>query len=58
MLPTWDNEPTNSRRRYIVEGHPRVWDGTLRPEAVPNVIIVGCGFTQAERALSSKRSPT
>ena len=48
VLDTWDNEP-NVPMAELIEGHPKVWDGTLRPEEVPNPIIVGCGFTAADQ---------
>ena len=48
VLDTWDNEP-NVPTAELIEGQPHVWDGVVRPEEVPNVIIVGCGFTKDDR---------
>ncbi len=44
VLPTWETEP-NPPTAVLVDGNPDVWGGTIRPESVPNVLIVGCGFT-------------
>ena len=48
VLDTWDNEP-NVPMAELIEGHPKAWDATQRPEEVPNPIIVGCGFTATDQ---------
>ncbi len=48
VLDTWDNEPSVPMAE-LIEGLAKVWDGTLRPESVPNPILVGCGFTAADQ---------
>jgi hypothetical protein len=34
----------------LIEGRPGVWDGSVKPESVPNIVFLGCGFTAAEQA--------
>ena len=61
----WGNRSDNGRdcgARYLgqrartcpaaelIEGPPKVWDGAVRPESVPNVLVFGCGFTAADQA--------
>jgi hypothetical protein len=59
LLEPWESEP-NVPTADLIEGTPNawalpsveppehpVWKGTLRPEAVPNVVFVGCGFSSA-----------
>ena len=33
----------------LVEGHPGVWEGTLKPEKVPNIVFVGSGLQAARQ---------
>jgi hypothetical protein len=49
LLEPWENEPTVPLAE-LIDAQARVWDGTLRPEAVPNILIVACGFPQAAQA--------
>jgi hypothetical protein len=49
LLEPWPTENTVPTAE-LIEGHPRVWDGTLRPESVPNILILGCGFTSSDTA--------
>jgi hypothetical protein len=45
ILPSWAEEP-DPPQAELVDGAPGTWDGTLKPERVPNVLFVGCGFTK------------
>ena len=49
VLDTRDNE-RNVPAAELVSGPPKVWDGAIRPESVPNVLVFGCGFTAADQA--------
>ncbi|HEX7785577.1 MAG TPA: M64 family metallopeptidase, partial [Methylomirabilota bacterium] len=40
----WAAEPAVPRLD-LVDGHPDTWAGTINPERVPNVLILGDGFT-------------
>lgn len=40
----WSAEPAVPRLD-LVDGHPDTWAGTINPERVPNVLILGDGFT-------------
>ena len=56
--PAWNSRPahadiaviepwptaTNVPKAELVDGHPGVWDGTLKPEKVPNILFLGIGF--------------
>ena len=48
ILPSWAKEP-DPPRTELVDGAPGTWDGTLKPERVPNVLFVGCGFTKDDK---------
>jgi IgA Peptidase M64 len=40
----WSAEPAVPRVE-LVDGHPDTWAGTINPERVPNILILGDGFT-------------
>jgi hypothetical protein len=48
ILPSWAKEP-NPPQAELVDGAPDVWDGTLKPERVPNVLFVSCGFIKDDK---------
>ena len=48
VLPRWQDEP-NVPTAELVDGVPGVWDGTLKPERVPNVLLLGSGFKEDDR---------
>jgi hypothetical protein len=33
----------------LVDGHPNVWDGTLKPEKVPNIVFLGSGLRPLDK---------
>lgn len=47
LLP-WDAE-TNVPQAELISGHPRVLDGTLSPEKVPNIVFISSGFAAADQ---------
>ena len=49
VLEPWTSEP-NVPKAELVDGHPGVWDGTLKPEKVANVLLVGTGFRPLDLA--------
>jgi hypothetical protein len=50
VLQPWATEP-NVPTADLLDGQPGVWDGTIKPETVPNIIFLGCGFTAASQAM-------
>jgi hypothetical protein len=46
-LQPWATEP-DVPTADLLEGKPGVWDGSIKPENVPNIAILGCGFTGAD----------
>jgi hypothetical protein len=47
VLPAWEKE-TNLPQIQLVDAPPKYWTGVIRPEDVPNILFVPCGFTKAE----------
>ena len=48
ILPSWTKEP-DPPKAELVDGAPGVWDGTLKPERVPNVLFVSSGFVKEDK---------
>lgn len=48
ILPSWAREP-NPPQAELVDGAPDVWDGTLKPERVPNVVFISSGFIDDDK---------
>jgi hypothetical protein len=48
ILPSWAREP-NPPKVELIDGAPDVWDGTLKPERVPNVVFISSGFIDDDR---------
>lgn len=55
VAPAWADEP-NLPRATIVPGGG--WPGTIRPEAVPNVLFLGDGFTSSDADRTAFESMT
>jgi hypothetical protein len=49
VLEPWASEPNVPKAEFI-DGHPGVWDGTLKPEKLANVVLVGTGFRPLDLA--------
>jgi hypothetical protein len=49
VLDSWENTHNLAAAEWI-GGHPQILDGTLRPQQVPNVLFLACGFSDASRA--------
>jgi IgA Peptidase M64 len=49
VLEPWASEP-NVPQAELVDGPPGVWDGTLKPEKLANVVLVGTGFRPLDLA--------
>ncbi|HEU5077597.1 MAG TPA: M64 family metallopeptidase [Opitutaceae bacterium] len=44
ILPQWAREPNPPLVEFI-DGNPKLFDGTVKPEKVPNVLFVACGWS-------------
>jgi hypothetical protein len=48
-LAPWNDPNTQVPQAELMSGHPRVLDGTLAPEKVPNLVFLPSGFTAADQ---------
>jgi len=49
VLPPWSDPNTQVPGAELISGHPRVLDGTLAVEGVPNLVFIGTGYTASDQ---------
>lgn len=50
VLSPWNDPNTPVPQAELISGHPRVLDGTLPVEKVPNLVFLASGFTASDQA--------